>query len=66
MEGGEDVVEEILYICAEMVEIVLRGTGQIGAVLYFVAADSEAVVVEVGGGTSMRYAQLDAANPYAL
>ena len=43
MEGGEDVVEEILYVRAEMVEIALRGTGQIGATLYSVAADSEAV-----------------------
>ena len=49
MEGGEDVVEEVLYICAETVEIALRGPGQIGAALYFVAADSEAVVAEVGG-----------------
>ena len=48
MEGGEDVVEEVFYICAEMVEIALRGTGQIGAALYFVVVDSEAVVVEVG------------------
>ena len=49
VEGGEDVVEEVFYICAKTVEIALRGTGQIGATLYFVAADSEAVFVEVGG-----------------
>ena len=46
MKGGEDVVEEVFYIRAETVEIALRGTGQIGATLYSVAADSEAVVEE--------------------
>ena len=49
MEGGEDVVEEVLNIRAETVKIALGGTRQIGASLCFDTADSEAVVVEVGG-----------------
>ena len=60
MKGGEDVVEEVFYIRAEMVEIALRGTGQIGATLYSVAADSEAVVEEVGGepkGSALNHMQ---------
>ena len=62
MEGGEDVVEEVFYVRAETVEIALRGTGQIGAALYSVAADSEAVIEEVGGEHHWRRAQSDAAN----
>ena len=55
MKGGEDVVEEVFYIRAETVEIALRGPGQIGATLYSVAADSEAVVEEVGGEKTRKH-----------
>ena len=60
MEGGEDVVKKVFYACVEALEIALRGTGQIGALWISVAADSEAVVAEVGGehvGTALNQVQ---------
>ena len=46
VQYGKDIVEHVFYSCTQAFEIALRGTRQIGATLYSVDANSEAVLTE--------------------